>query len=228
MPELVKGDMLTLHRLVPKQHFTQPPKRYTEAQLIGALKKLGLGRPSTYATIVETLKDRNYVGLEQKRLFPTPLGVQVCELLERHVQIAVDVGFTARMEAELDRIASGQADRLAVMREFYGPFKATVDQAMAAAASERQPAARQNGAGAKTRKRTGVKRSRAKSLPKTDKEGQSCPLCGEGKLEVKQGKFGPFIGCSRYALGCRYTENLGQNGQPWSRRTAPKKRKSKR
>ena len=96
MPELVKGDMLTLHRLVPKQHFTQPPKRYTEAQLIGALKKLGLGRPSTYATIVETLKDRNYVGLEQKRLFPTPLGVQVCELLERHVQILDGLRFFAK------------------------------------------------------------------------------------------------------------------------------------
>ena len=137
-----KGDALTLHQLVPKQHFTQPPPRYTEAQLIGALKKLGLGRPSTYATIVETLKDRKYVGLEQKRLYPTPLGFQVCELLEKHIQMVVDVGFTARMEEDLDRIARGEADRLTVMREFYGPFKATVDQAMAGAAAERKPAAR--------------------------------------------------------------------------------------
>jgi DNA topoisomerase-1 len=142
MPELAKGDALTLHQLAPKQHFTQPPARYTEAQLIGALKKLGLGRPSTYATIVETLKERKYVGLEQKRLYPTPLGSQVCELLEKHIQRVVDVGFTAQMEEALDRIARGEVDRLTVMREFYGPFKTTVDQAMAGAAAERKPAAR--------------------------------------------------------------------------------------
>jgi DNA topoisomerase-1 len=210
MPELSKGDLLTLHRLLPKQHFTQPPKRYTEAQLIGALKKLGLGRPSTYATIIETLKDRKYVGLEQKRLYPTPLGFQVCELLERHVTLAVDVDFTAQMEANLDRIAKGEADRLAVMREFYGPFKAVVDQAMAGAAAERQPAARQGGGISKSRKRAGSKGkwSEAKSLPKSDKEGQPCPLCKEGTLVMKSGKFGAFLGCSRYGLGCQYTENI--------------------
>ncbi|MDX1524055.1 MAG: DNA topoisomerase, partial [Anaerolineae bacterium] len=141
MPDLKRGDLLRLHQLLPKQHFTQPPNRYTEAQLIGALKKLGLGRPSTYATIVETLKDRRYVGLEKKRLYPTELGFQVCDLLEKHLETVVDVGFTARMETDLDRIATGEADRLAIMREFYGPFKATVEQALIAAAAERQPAA---------------------------------------------------------------------------------------
>jgi DNA topoisomerase-1 len=207
MPDLAAGDALTLHRLLPKQHFTQPPKRYTEAQLIGALKKLGLGRPSTYATIVETLKDRKYAGLEQKRLYPTPLGFQVCELLERHVQPVVDVGFTARMEEDLDRIARGQASRLAVMEEFYGPFKATVDRAMAAAAAERQPAAKVTGTGS-GQKRGRKKSQKRKALPKSEKEGQPCPQCGEGTLAVKNGKFGPFLGCSRYAQGCRYTENL--------------------
>jgi DNA topoisomerase-1 len=215
MPELSKGDLLTLHRLLPKQHFTQPPKRYTEAQLIGALKKLGLGRPSTYATIVETLKDRKYVGLEQKRLYPTPLGFQVCELLERHVTLAVDVDFTARMEADLDRVAAGEIDRLTMMQEFYEPFKIVVDQAMAAARSERQPAARQGEGSGKSRKRTraGGSQRQAKSLPKSSKEGQPCPQCQEGTLVVKSGKFGPFLGCSRYALGCQYTENLGQTKQ---------------
>ncbi|MCK6627812.1 MAG: type I DNA topoisomerase [Anaerolineae bacterium] len=199
MPDLAAGDPLTLHQLVPKQHFTQPPQRYTEAQLIGALKKLGLGRPSTYATIVETLKERNYAAIEQKRLYPTPLGFQVCELLEKHIQMVVDVGFTAQMEEDLDRIARGEADRLTVMREFYGPFKAKVDQAMTAAAAERKPAAREA-------KRRGV--GKAKVLPKSEKEGQACPQCHEGKLVVKSGKFGPFLGCSRYALGCQYTENI--------------------
>ncbi|MBN1994449.1 MAG: type I DNA topoisomerase [Anaerolineae bacterium] len=215
MPELVKGDPLTLHQLMPKQHFTQPPHRYTEAQLIGELKKLGLGRPSTYATIVETLKERRYVGVEQKRLYPTPLGFQVCELLEKHVEMVVDVAFTARMEENLDRIARGEVGRLAVMQEFYGPFKAVVDQAMRAAAAERQPVTR-SGTTPKTRK--AAAKGAKKSLPKSEKEGQPCPQCGQGTLVVKSGKFGPFLGCSRYAAGgCQYTENIpgrrGRKGQ---------------
>jgi DNA topoisomerase-1 len=212
LPDLAAGDPLTLHQLVPKQHFTQPPPRYTEAQLIGALKKLGLGRPSTYATIVETLKERKYAGLEQKRLYPTPLGFQVCELLERHIQIVVDIGFTARMEEDLDRLARGEIDRLTMMRAFYGPFKATVDQALAGAAAERQPAARtptKSGAG---------KRQPAKPLPQSERQGQACPHCCEGSLEVKSGKFGPFLGCSRYAQGCHYTENLPNAGSRQKRR----------
>ncbi|MEW5956563.1 MAG: type I DNA topoisomerase, partial [Chloroflexota bacterium] len=207
MPDLAAGDALTLHQLLPRQHFTQPPRRYTEAQLIGALKKLGLGRPSTYAAIVETLKDRQYVGLEQQRLYPTPLGFQVCELLEKHVQPVVDVGFTARMEEDLDRIARGETGRLAVMQAFYGPFKATVDRALAAAAAERQPAATGAAGGAVKRRRRG------QTLPKSEKEGQPCPLCGEGRLVIKSGKFGPFLGCSRYAAGCQYTEKLPGGGR---------------
>lgn len=212
MPDLAKGDDLTLHQLLPRQHFTQPPKRYTEAQLIGALKKLGLGRPSTYATIVETLKDRNYVALEQKRLYPTGLGFQVCELLEKHVQMVTDVQFTAHMEEDLDKIARGETDRLTVMREFYQPFKATVDQALAAAAQERQPAARPAlGSSPKRRGKSGS--SKPKTAPASPKEGQPCPLCGEGVLQAKTGKFGAFLGCSRYALGCQYTENVGAKGK---------------
>ncbi|HXV43669.1 MAG TPA: DNA topoisomerase, partial [Anaerolineae bacterium] len=177
MPELAAGDPLTLHQLLPKQHFTQPPQRYTEAQLIGALKKLGLGRPSTYATIVETLKDRKYVGLEQKRLYPTPLGFQVCELLEKHIQMVVDIGFTAHMEEDLDRIARGETDRLTVMRQFYGPFKATVDQAMAGATAERKPAARATGSSQAKRSGGQGRGRKPKSLPKSEKEGQACPQC---------------------------------------------------
>ena len=221
MPDLARGDDLTLHQLLPKQHFTEPPKRYTEAQLIGALKKLGLGRPSTYATIVETLKDRRYVGLERKRLYPTPLGFQVCELLERHVAMVVDVGFTARMEADLDRIARGEVERLSVMLDFYGPFKSTVEQAKKAAAAERQPAARE----ARQRKAgPGGKRS-SRKLPESERAGQPCPACSEGKLMVKQGKFGPFLGCSRYELGCRHTENIPGLPQAKTRRRKRSRKK---
>jgi DNA topoisomerase-1 len=227
MPNLVAGDPLTLHQLLPKQHFTQPPKRYTEAQLIGALKKLGLGRPSTYATIIETLKERRYVGLADKRLYPTQLGFQVCELLEKHVEPVVDVGFTARMEEDLDRIARGEADRLAVMQEFYTPFKALVDQAMLKAAAERVPAARPAGPGVRSsrRRRAKGKSSGARGrrrvggtpadapLPSSEKEGQPCPECGQGRLVVRQGKYGAFLGCSRFSAGCRYTENIPGMGK---------------
>jgi DNA topoisomerase-1 len=229
MPELTAGDPLTLHQLVPKQHFTQPPHRYTEAQLIGALKKLGLGRPSTYATIVETLKERKYVDLAQKRLYPTPLGCQVCELLEKHIQMVVDVGFTARMEEDLDRIARGEADRLAVMREFYGPFEATVVQAMAGAAAERKPAARAAKSSVAKRRETRSRGGKSKALPKSEKEGQACPLCQEGTLVVKSGKFGAFLGCSRYSLGCQYTENIagvGSRKKRWPKKSQKKKRSS--
>lgn len=229
MPNLAAGDPLTLHQLVPKQHFTQPPTRYTEAQLIGALKKLGLGRPSTYATIVETLKERKYVGLEQKRLYPTPLGFQVCELLEKHIQMVVDIGFTAHMEEDLDRIARGEADRLVVMREFYGPFEATVAQAMAGAAAERKPAARAAKSSAVKSREARSRGGKSKPLPKSEKEGQVCPLCHEGTLVVKSGKFGAFLGCSRYALGCHYTENITDakgRKKRWPKKGQKKKRGS--
>jgi DNA topoisomerase-1 len=210
IPDLARGDDLTLHQLLPKQHFTQPPQRFTEAQLIGALKKMGLGRPSTYATIIETLKERKYVDLEQKRLYPTALGFQVCELLEKHVAPVVDVGFTAQMEADLDRIARGEVNRLTVMQEFYGPFKAMVDQAMVAAAAERQPAARPVKA-----KKGGRAKKRGQSLPpQSARAGQPCPQCQQGSLVVKKGKFGPFLGCSRYDQGCRYTENISSQSKP--------------
>ncbi|GAB4423767.1 MAG: type I DNA topoisomerase [Anaerolineae bacterium] len=218
MPDLRVGDPLRLHQLLPKQHFTQPPNRFTEAQLIGQLKKLGLGRPSTYATIVETLKERLYVGVEQKRLFPTPLGVQVCELLERHVGMAVDVGFTAQMEEDLDRIARGQAERVAVMRQFYGPFKAMVDTALAAARENRQPAAKVEAA----RKRS------PRAAPKSEKEGQPCPLCGKGVLQMKRSKYGPFLGCSRYKQGCTYTEKVATRRKSSSRRKGAGKGRRKK
>jgi DNA topoisomerase-1 len=219
MPDLEKGDELTLHQLLPKQHFTQPPKRYTEAQLIGALKKLGLGRPSTYATIVETLKSRKYVGVERKRLYPTPLGVQVCELLEKHVQLAVDVGFTARMESDLDRIATGQRNRLSVMHAFYDPFEETVTKALAAAGAERKPAARASKTAGHSKRRSG-----AKPLPTSERAGQVCPVCGQGELVVKKSRFGAFLGCSRYSAGCQYTEKLG----PVGRKRKPKRKRSSR
>jgi len=223
LPNLQKGDWLRLHQLLPKQHFTQPPARYTEAGLIGELKKRGLGRPSTYATIIETLKNRQYVQVQKKRVQPTALGVQVCELLEGTIEMVIDVDFTAQMETNLDAIARGKVSRLAAMQEFYQPFKRVVESALAEAKRHRQPAARPpQGQGRFARRRKGRKgrgsgagRSSAKgsgakaaTLPESERAGQPCPHCGQGELVVRSGKFGAFLGCSRYQAGCRYTENL--------------------
>lgn len=213
LPDLQAGDPLTLHQLLPKEHFTQPPARYTEAGLIGELKKRGLGRPSTYATIIDTLKDRAYAAVESKRMVPTALGFQVCELLEKYLQMVVDVGFTAQMETDLDEIAGGRVARLQVMHNFYEPFKAVVDKAMTEARLNRQSAAPGAKSGGYRRKGKGKAPSGSKAnLPASDRTGAPCPLCGSGKLAVKKGKFGPFLGCSRYAEGCRYTEKLGAGG----------------
>jgi DNA topoisomerase-1 len=219
LPDLQKGDWLDLHQLVPKQHFTQPPARYTEAQLIGALKKQGLGRPSTYATIIDTLKKRRYVLTQQKRLHPTALGFQVCELLEQHLDDVVDVDFTAQMETDLDAIAHGQKSRLAVMRAFYEPFKSKVDQATSAARQNRQAAAlpaappygqKKGGSGKRQPRKRAAKPTRrpgkSKKLPQSAKAGQPCPACEQGELVVRSGKFGPFLGCTRFQQGCKYTE----------------------
>lgn len=227
LPDLKRGDWLQLHQLLPKQHFTQPPSRYTEAGLIGELKKQGLGRPSTYATIIETLKQRQYVQIQQKRLHPTPLGFQVCELLEQHLEMVVDIDFTARMESDLDRIARGDTSRLAIMEAFYEPFNTAVEKALTEAERNRQPAIRPPRQGSSKSKTPGAKRtgrrgkgrknrrtSSPASLPSSERAGQPCPQCGQGELVVRSGKYGPFIGCSRYREGCKYTEKLVDKNTP--------------
>ncbi len=213
MPDLKEGDWLKLHQLLPKQHFTKPPARYTEAGLIGELKKRGLGRPSTYATIIETLKNRGYVAVEKKRMLPTPLGFQVCELLEKLMPDVVDVDFTARMEDNLDAIAGGTISRLRTMQDFYQPFQENVAQAKTQARLQRQPAAGSSASPKRKFSRRGKGKSRKKArskktLPNSEREGQPCPVCKEGKLVVRSGKFGAFIACSRFKEGCRYTEKI--------------------
>lgn len=216
LPPLSAGQLLTLHQLLPKQHFTQPPPRYTEASLIGALKKQGLGRPSTYATIIETLKSRGYVQVVKKRLEPTPLGGQVCDLLSQNLPLVTDVAFTARMETQLDAIAEGELNHHGMLRSFYQDFKPAVDSALTAARANRQaaikPPSRRRGKsgtgkpGRRTSRRS--KKSRPANLPKSEREGQPCPTCGEGKLVMRQSRYGPFLGCDRFKAGCRYTEKV--------------------
>ena len=129
LPALQRGEDLDLLRLVPEQHFTQPPPRYSEAALVRALEDAGIGRPSTYAPTIATLLARNYVAVEEKRLVPTELGLVVNDLLVEHFPQIFDVGFTLQMEEELDEIASGDRAWVPTMREFYGPFTETLSQA---------------------------------------------------------------------------------------------------
>jgi DNA topoisomerase-1 len=166
-----------LDRLLPEQHFTQPPPRYTEATLIKTLEENGIGRPSTYAPIMTTLQQRGYVVRESKRLIPTETGFTVTDLLTEHFPEIVNIGFTASMEENLDLVASGQQEWVQIVRDFYEPFIEEVDRARA-------------------------EMPEVKAEPEAI--GRKCPRCGH-ELVVRFGRFGKFISCSNFPE-CRYTE----------------------
>jgi len=172
-----EGQSQTLVRVIPEQHFTQPPPRYTEASLVRALEEYGIGRPSTYAPILSTIQERGYVVRENKRLVPTETGRLVNDLLVQHFPDIVDIGFTARMEEDLDEIASGQREWTDVIRVFYDSFAPHVKKAQAEI-----------------------------PVTKADLEpvGRECPQCGH-PLVIRYGRFGKFISCSNFPT-CRYTE----------------------
>lgn len=174
---LVEGQVQELRRLIPEQHFTQPPPRYTEASLVRTLEENGIGRPSTYAPILGTLQQRGYVTRENKRLIPTETGDLVNDLITEHFPNIVDVGFTAQMEEDLDKIASGEQPWVSTIRDFYAPFLAQVEQADA-------------------------KIPEMKAGP--EPVGRPCPVCGHD-LVIRWGRYGKFISCSNFPE-CRYTE----------------------
>jgi DNA topoisomerase-1 len=192
LPHLHPGEPLDLLELIPKQHWTQPPPRYTEASLIKELEKRGIGRPSTFAGMVDLIQDRGYVDKEQRFLKPTPLGFAVCDLLVGFFPDLFDYGFTAQMEDTLDEIAGGRAERLATLEAFWAGLEPALLKAgaeMPKVQVETPPAP------AKRASRT------AKAVTPTSK---TCPQCGGGLVQRK-GKYGPFVGCSNYPK-CRYIE----------------------
>jgi DNA topoisomerase I len=176
-PGLAEGQKQELVRLIPEQHFTQPPPRYTEASLVQALEEDGIGRPSTYAPTLSTIQQRGYVLREEKRLVPTDIGMQVNDLIVQYFPDIVNLNFTARMEQDLDMIAKGQAEWVEVMHEFYRPFAEDVKKAQA-----------------------------EMPVTKTGPEpiGRQCPEDG-GELVIRHGRFGKFISCANFPT-CRYTE----------------------
>jgi DNA topoisomerase-1 len=179
MPVLEEGEVLTLHGLDPKQHFTQPPPRYTEASLIKALEELGIGRPSTYASILGTIiNERGYVHRERRTLSPTELGVAVTDKLLPFFGDIMNVEFTAQMEGELDKVEEGELSWVDTIKDFYEPFKRDLARAKKEMGSEKA------------------------GVP----IGEACPECG-GDLLERRGRFGKFIACSNYP-DCKYKRNL--------------------
>jgi DNA topoisomerase-1 len=176
-PGLAEGQVQRLVKLFPEQHFTQPPPRYTEATLVRTLEENGIGRPSTYAPILATLQQRNYVTREGTRLTPTETGILVNDLLIEHFADVVDVGFTAHMEEDLDRVANGELDWVEVIREFYTPFIKEVEDA-------------------------DEKIETMNMGP--EPIGRACPECSH-ELVIRWGRYGKFISCSNFP-NCRYTE----------------------
>jgi DNA topoisomerase-1 len=171
LPEIQSGDKLTLLELLPEQHFTQPPPRFNDASIVKTLEDLGIGRPSTYASIISTIIERGYVERNEGRaLQPTYLGKLVNEILVKHFQQIVDYQFTAKVEEDLDKIAENKADWRMVIREFYQPFHKNLEQ-----------------------KEQEVTRKEATEKP----SDEICDKCGSAMV-IKYGKYGPFLGCSKY------------------------------
>ena len=225
LPALTQGELLDLLRLVPEQHFTQPPPRFTEATLVKALEENGIGRPSTYAPTIATLQARNYVTAEQKRLLPTELGFVVNDILVEHFPSIVDISFTSQMEEELDEIASGERAWSPVIREFYTPFAESIGRAEQTMQRVQvrdeptdelcelcgRPMAIKLGRYGRFLACTGFPECR-NAKPLLTKIGVTCPECGTGEIVERRSKKGRvFYGCSRYP-DCAFTANQKPTG----------------
>jgi len=180
LPPLSEGESLKLLSVIPEQHFTQPPPRYTEATLVKTLEEFGIGRPSTYASIMNTLVERKYCRLDKKRFFPEDVGMVVSDMLTAHFPTYVDYNFTAGLEEELDQVSRGEKQWKPLLREFWTPFISLLKQ-----------------------KEGEVK----KDDLTTETLTEVCPECGK-PLAIKLGKRGKFIACTGFKEGCKYTRNL--------------------
>ncbi len=200
LPRLKEGDAPAKKKVMAEQHFTQPPPRYSEASLVKKMEELGIGRPSTYAATLQTLKDRGYVELEKNRFIPQESGRLLTAFLERFFERYVSFDFTAHLEDELDDISGGRAQWQAVLEEFWKDFKPKTAEIM-----EQQPSAI-----------TAALDDFLSPWLFPDKEDGSdarlCPACGEGRLALRGGRFGAFVACSNYPE-CKFTRRFGQGGE---------------
>ncbi|MEE8173089.1 MAG: topoisomerase C-terminal repeat-containing protein, partial [Alphaproteobacteria bacterium] len=200
LPQVHKGEALTLGAVNPEQHFTEPPPRFSEASLVKELERLGIGRPSTYASIISVLQDRNYVRLQRRRFIPEDRGRIVTVFLENYFRRYVEYDFTAALETELDNISDGQIDWHDVLSGFWTDFKGAVDET------------------AELRIKQVIEvldKTLAPHLFPVSEDGKDprvCPSCDDGRLNLKLGKHGPFIGCTNYPE-CRHTRPLNGDGE---------------
>ena len=227
LPALAEGDVTTVVAIEPTQHFTEPPPRFTEASLIKALEEHGIGRPSTYAATISTIVDRGYVRVEERRLRPEPVAGIVIDLLVEHFGDYVDVGFTAKMEEDLDEVARGERPWVPLLEAFYPPLRDRV-------AEVRKTTRRRDFTTEETDEvcslghpmvirlgrngrflacSTYPEHQETRPLPGDEPPplegtGETCPQCGIGTLVSKRGRFGAFVGCDRYPE-CSYIRRDG-------------------
>ena len=190
IPALATGDEVEVREITPSQHFTEPPPRYSEASLVKELEQLGIGRPSTYSAIVSTLTAREYVRVDQRRFFPTELGETVEVMMVRNFPDIFNVAFTSQMEEELDQIEEDGKEWQEVLRDFYGPFTSALEAVdLNALVAE------------------------AHGLDPHKLAGERCPKCGS-PIELKTGRFGPYLACVKYKDTCDYVKSLKKDRAP--------------
>ncbi|NDB69781.1 MAG: type I DNA topoisomerase, partial [Methylocystaceae bacterium] len=198
LPPMNEGEKLALEEVHPEQHFTQPPPRFTEASLVKKLEELGIGRPSTYASIISVLQERDYVILDKKRFVAADRGRLVTAYLRAFFKRYVEYDFTANLEEQLDHVSAGDVDWKKLLAEFWGDFHANIDEAKSHSITEVI---------------TQLNNLLANYLFPKNEQGEpdhKCPVCKTGEVSLKLGKFGSFLGCSHYPE-CKYTKQLGHH-----------------
>ncbi len=231
LPSLTEGELLALIKLDPRQHFTQPPPRFSEALLVKTLEEKGIGRPSTYAAIISTIQDRDYVNKVENKFRPTELGVLVNDMVITSFPVVMDVAFTARMEEELDKIEEGQMTWVDVVKDFYKPFSESLEKAQADMKDFKAEQKPTDISCEKCGKPMIIKWGRngqflacsgypdcksTRPFVRTENGGvavaleettdEICPKCGSAMI-IKRGRFGKFIACSKYPE-CKYTQGM--------------------
>ena len=198
LPAVKEGEPMAVEEVKPAQHFTEPPPRYSEASLVRRLEELGIGRPSTYASIISVLQDRSYVRLEKRRFVPEDRGRIVTVFLESFFSRYVEYDFTASLEGQLDTISAGEIDWRAVLSDFWRDFAGAVEETKGLRVKQVLDA---------------LDETLGRHLFPAEEGGEDrrCPKCADGRLGLKLGRYGPFVGCANYPE-CRFTRPLADDG----------------
>ena len=195
LPAMAKGDGIGVRRVSAEQHFTEPPPRYSEASIIKKLEELGIGRPSTYVSVLSTIRDRGYVRLDKKRFIPEDKGRIVTAFLESFFSRYVEYDFTANLEEQLDRISNGEIDWREVLRDFWKEFSAHVAEIKELRVTNVLDALNE------------ILAPHVFPAPADGGDARKCPACADGQLSLKLGKFGSFVGCTNYPE-CKFTRQM--------------------